>query len=203
MRTLISASERAIKQIKAAGGMIRTRKAIDSGIYQRTLLELIKQGKLELISRGIYRLTSHSRISDPDLVTVATRIPRGVICLTSALSFHKITTQIPREVSIALPRNFRTPRLKHPPISIHRFHGEAFSMGIEKHILDGVEIKIYSAEKTLADCFKFRNKLGMDIVLEAMKLYKSKKRFNMNAIIQYSKICRVEKIMRPYLELVA
>lgn len=131
---------------------------------------------------------------------MATRVPKGVICLISALSFHDITTQIPHKVYIALERKSESPRLEYPPLAIHRFTGKAFHEGIVKHLIDGLEIKVYNPEKTLADCFKFRNQIGMDVVLEALKLYRSKKKFNMKDIYYYARICRVENVMRPYLE---
>jgi len=125
-----------------------------------------------------------------------------VICLISALSFHQLTTQIPHEVSFALPEKSRAPRLSYPPIKVHRFRGKAYQEGIEKHKIDGVVVKIYSSEKTLADCFKFRNKIGLDVFLEAIKMYRSRKRINVGVMINYARICRVEKQMRPYLEAV-
>ncbi len=200
MRTSISAEERALKWIKEQNGLIRSKDAISSGIYARTLTQLTKEGKLEQISRGVYRLSSGKTISNPDLVTVAVGVPKAVICLISALSFHKLTTQIPHKVYIALPELTRTPKQDYPPISIHRFRGKAYEEGIENHIIDGVNVRIYNPEKTLADCFKFRNKIGMDVVLEAMKFYRSKKRFDIKAITMYAKICRVENQMKPYLE---
>lgn len=200
MRTVGKASETAIQAIKAAGGIIRTGDARSKGIYDRTLVNLVNDGKLEQISRGLYRLVTKEPISNPDLVTVAAKIPQGVICLISALSFHNITTQIPHEVFVALDRNSRTPRLDYPPISVYRFTGKAFTEGVEKRKIDNIEVKIFNAEKTLADCFKFRNKIGMDIVLEALKLYKSKRKFDIHALLKYAKVCRIEKQMRPYLE---
>jgi predicted transcriptional regulator of viral defense system len=142
-------------------------------------------------------------MSNPDLVTVAVSVPKAVICLISALSFHRLTTQIPHKVYIALPELTRSPRQDYPPLAIHRFRGKAFDEGIENHLIDGVNVKIYSPEKTLADCFKFRNKIGMDVVLEALKFYRSQKKFDIKAIMKYAKICRVEKQMRPYLEAMA
>ena len=106
-------------------------------------------------------------LSNPDLVTVATRIPGGVICLISALSYHEITTQIPHEIHVALPRGAEEPRLDYPPIKTYRFTGEAFTAGVDTHDIDSVSVRIYSPEKTLADCFKFRNKVGLDTVIEA------------------------------------
>jgi predicted transcriptional regulator of viral defense system len=139
-------------------------------------------------------------ISNPDLVTVGLRFPNAVICLVSALAYHDITTQIPHSISVAVPRESRLPSLDHPPLLVRRFSDQAYSAGIEEHQIDGVPVKIYSTEKTLADCFKFRNKIGMDVVLEALKLYKTRKKFNIGELLKYAKICRVERVMRPYLE---
>ncbi|CAN5581584.1 type IV toxin-antitoxin system AbiEi family antitoxin domain-containing protein [soil metagenome] len=203
MRTSISATKRAIEVIRDNGGSIRTQKAIASGIYPRTLANLVEEGKMEKLSRGLYRIAKQHTSADQDLLTVATLVPSGVICLISALAFHKMTTQIPREVNIALPRSARTPRVDYPPVSIHRFSSKALTKGIEKHIIDGTTINIYNVEKTLADCFKFRNRIGMDVVLEALKLYKSRKKFNINSVIHFARICRVEKQITPYLESIA
>ena len=181
--------------------MIRTSEAIKSGIHPRIFYSLRDSGALEQLSRGVYRLSKTKPISNPDLVTVAVRFPRAIICLVSALAFHQITTQIPHAVFIALEKGAETPRIDHPPISVHRFSKESLFAGIEKHKMDGVMVQIYCPEKTLADCFKFRNKIGMDIVIEALKLYKTRKEFNLGELIKYARICRVEKLMKPYLEM--
>ena len=157
-------------------------------------------GTLEMISRGVYRLSDSPPLSNPDLVTVATRIPGGVICLISALSYHEITTQIPHEIHVALPRGAEEPRLDYPPIKTYRLTGEAFTTGVETHDIDSVSVRIYSPEKTLADCFKFRNKVGLDTVIEAIRFYRERKSINVEDLLHYATICRVNKIMRPYLE---
>jgi predicted transcriptional regulator of viral defense system len=136
----------------------------------------------------------------PDIVSVALRVPKAVICHISALSFHHLTTQVPHEVAIALERGTESPRINFPPVSVHRFSREAYYAGIKKHEIDGVKILVYSPEKTIADCFKFRNKLGLDISLEALKIYKQRGRFNAEELMRYGHICRVGKIMKPYLE---
>ena len=197
----INATDRATHLIRKYGGVIRTGKAIQAGIHPRTLYQMRDNGLLEQLSRGVYRLTGQKAVSDPDLIIVATRIPKAVICLISALSFHEMTTQIPHAISIALAQGSDTPRLDYPPISIHRFSKEALLAGIDVHHIDDVPVRVYSLEKTLADCFKFRNKIGMDVVLEALKLYKLRKEFKAGEILKYAKICRVENIMRPYLEM--
>lgn len=189
-----------IEIFKKYGGQLRMTDAIQNGISRYMLYSMKDKGIIEKISRGIYRLIELEPISEPDLVTVSSRFPKTVICLVSALSFHEITTQIPHEISIAVSRNSRPPNLDYPPLSVHRFTEKAYHSGIEKHIIDNVIINIYNPEKTLADCLKFRNKIGMDIFLEALKLYKMRKKFKHKKIIEYAKICRVEKIMRPYLE---
>lgn len=203
MRTEISASKRAMTWIIQQGGVVRSKDAIAAGVYARTLTQLEKQGKLEKLARGIYRVNRSKRISNPDLVTVALRIPKGVVCLISALAFHKLTTQIPHKVYLALPELTRSPKLEYPPVAVHRFRGKAYKEGIDEFNIDGVTVKIYNPEKTLADCFKFRNKIGMEVVLEALKFYRSRKRFDINAIMKYAKICRVEKQMKPYIESIA
>ena len=195
-----SAKEEAKQLIRERSGIIRTADALQVGIHPRTLYELRDAGELAQISRGVYRLADQQPMSDVDIVTVATRIPRAVICLVSALAFHDITTQIPHTVSIALERGAERPRIEHPPLTIHRLSGEALTQGIQEHTIDGVTVRVYSPEKTLADCFKFRNQLGMDIVLEALKLYKARKPFDVSELIRYARICRVEVIMKPYIE---
>jgi predicted transcriptional regulator of viral defense system len=200
-KTIVSPEQKVLKIIEKKGGMIRTSEAIKSGIHPRIFYSLRDSGALEQLSRGVYRLSKTKPISNPDLVTVAVRFPRAIICLVSALAFHQITTQIPHAVFIALEKGAETPRIEHPPISVHRFSKESLFAGIEKHKIDGVMVPIYNPEKTLADCFKFRNKIGMDIVIEALKLYKTRKKFNLGELIKYARICRVEKVMKPYLEM--
>jgi predicted transcriptional regulator of viral defense system len=174
--------------------------AIERGITRYMLYSLRDKGVIEQVSRGVYRLAELPLISNPDLVTIGLRFPNAVICLVSALAYHDITTQVPHSVSVAVPRESRPPSLDYPPLLVHRFSDQAYRSGIEEHQIDGVSVKIYSPEKTLADCFKFRNKIGMDVVLEALKLYKARKKFNLGELLESAKICRVEKVMWPYLE---
>ena len=185
------------------GGVIRTTEAIREGVHPRTLYQLRDNGTLERLSRGVYRISERKPLSDPDLVTVSIRVPRGIICLVSALAFHGITTQIPHAVSIALEKGAESPRIDHPPIVVYRFSQTSLAAGIEKHEIDGVKIRVYRPEKTIADCFKFRNKIGMDIVLEALRLYRARKKASLQRLLEYARICRVEKVMSPYLEIIA
>lgn len=181
-------------------GILRTAQALKAGIHPKTLYAMRDSGVLEMISRGVFRLSDSPPLSNPDLVTVAARVPSGVICLISALSFHEITTQIPHDVHVALPRGAEEPRLDYPPIRTYRFTGEAFTAGVDAYDLDGVSISIYNPEKTLADCFKFRNKVGLDTVVEAVRFYRERRSIKVDDLMRYAKICRVNRVMRPYLE---
>jgi predicted transcriptional regulator of viral defense system len=182
------------------GGILKTSDAIRAGIHPRTLYKMRNEGIVEMLSRGVYRLGHLRPLSNPDFVAVALRIPKGVLCLISALAFHDITTQIPHEIYIAVERGSRPPKLNYPPVRVFRFTGQAFKSGIDSHEIEGVHLGIYNPEKTIADCFKYRNKIGLDTALEALKLYREKKRFKVDDLIRFARICRVEKVMRPYLE---
>jgi len=182
------------------GGMLRASEAIALGIHPRTLYRMRDESRLVTVSRGLYRLADLPELSDPDLVSVATRIPQAVVCLISALAFHEITTEIPHEVSIALPRTVKRPRLDYPPLRVFWFSGEALTEGIEERKIDGVKVRIYGPEKTVADCFKFRNKIGLDVAIEALKLCRERKGSTPRKLLHYARICRVERVMRPYLE---
>ncbi|MBU0697865.1 MAG: type IV toxin-antitoxin system AbiEi family antitoxin domain-containing protein [Pseudomonadota bacterium] len=192
--------DRAVGVFKKHGGILRTAQALRAGIHPGTLYTMRDSGALEVVSRGVYRLANGPPLGNPDIVTVATRVPGGVICLISALAFYELTTQIPHAVHVALPRGAEEPRLDHPPIKTYRFTGEAFTEGVEAHELDGVSVRIYSPEKTLADCFKFRNQVGLDTVMEAVRFYRERRSIKVDDLMRYAGICRVKKIIRPYLE---
>ncbi len=182
------------------GGILRTREALRLGIHPRTLYAMKKDGWIEEISRGLYRLAQLREMQNPDLVAVSLRIPRGIICLLSALAYHDLTTQIPHKVDIAIPAGSERPRIVYPPIRIFWFTGRAFEEGIQAHKLDGVPVRIYSPEKTIADCFKYRNKLGLDTPIEALKLYRRRRNRSVATLLKFASTCRVERVMRPYLE---
>lgn len=192
--------ERAVAVFRKHGGILRTAQALRAGIHPGTLYAMRDSGALEVVSRGVHRLADSSPLGNPDLVTVSTRVCGGVICLISALAFHELTTQIPHEVHVALPRGTEEPRLDHPPIKTYRFSGDAYTQGVETHELDGVAVRVYSPEKTLADCFKFRNKVGLDTTMEAVRFYRKRNGVKVDEIMRYAEICRVKKIIRPYLE---
>ncbi|MGB6067236.1 MAG: type IV toxin-antitoxin system AbiEi family antitoxin domain-containing protein [Desulfomonilaceae bacterium] len=182
------------------GGTMRTAQAIRLGVHPRTLYEMHDAGVLDQLGRGVYRLTELPVLGDPDLATVALKIPHGVLCLISALAFHEMTTLIPHEIYLAVNRGTTHPRLDYPPLRIFWFTDEAFTQGIEAHAREGIRIKVYSPEKTLADCFKYRNKIGIDTVIEALRLYQQRKPVKVEELLRFARVCRVSKVMKPYLE---
>lgn len=190
----------AAKVFRRKGGVLRTKDAITAGIHPRTLYALRDAGLIEALSRGLYRLVDSRPLESPDLMTVASRVRQGVICLISALSVHDLTTQIPHEIYVALPRGAERPRLRYPPLRPFWFTGKAYTEGITRHRLDGTIIPVYSPEKTLADCFKYRTTIGLDTVKEALRRYMRRGKVDVEAIMHYAEICRVAKIVRPYLE---
>jgi predicted transcriptional regulator of viral defense system len=155
-------------------GAFRTGEAMRAGIHPRTIYTMRDQGVIERMGRGIYRFADMPTLGNPDLATVSMKVPKGVICLISALSYHELTTEIPHEIYLALPRGAEPPRRDYPPLRIFWFSGTAFTEGIEQHDVDAIPVKVYNPEKTLADCFKYRNKIGLDVVLEALKLYRQR-----------------------------
>jgi predicted transcriptional regulator of viral defense system len=192
--------EKAKKSFRSNGGALRMNQALRDGIHRRMLYSMLEAGVIERLNRGLYRLTDLPPLGNPDLVSVSLKIPNGVICLISALAYHEITTQVPHEVYVALERGTEPPRLGHPPVRIFWFSGHAFTIGIQTHKIDGIPVRIYSPEKTIADCFKYRNKIGLDTAIEALKFYREKKRFKPDDLMRIARVCRVQKVIRPYLE---
>jgi predicted transcriptional regulator of viral defense system len=185
------------------GGMLRTNQAIQLGIHPRTLYALRDAGGIERVGRGLYRLSTAPPLSSPDLIPVAIRIPRAVVCLISALAHHGLTTQIPHVVDLALPSHAQVPKIDGVPLRVFWYSEPSFSAGIDVVKIDGVPVQIYSPEKTIADCFKYRNKIGLDVAIEALRTYRERTRKpNFQALTKFSQVNRMQRIMRPYLEAV-
>ncbi len=189
-----------IEIFRQHNGILRTAEAIKLGIHPVHLYQLRDAGALESLGRGVFRLASMPDFSEPDLVLVAKRIPQGVICLISALAYYELTTQIPHFVYVALPRTSRMPKPTYPPLRYFWYSQHAYEAGVETISISGFPVKIYDIEKTLADCLKFRQKIGMDVVLEAFKEYWRKGRTDLDKLYDYAKICRIEKVLQPIIE---
>ncbi len=191
--------EKALQTFRQHDSILRTSQAIQLGITPRTLYAMHDTGLLVKVTRGVYRLAEADPLSNADLIQVALRISKGVICLISALSYHNLTTQIPHQVYVALPLDAEKPRLTYPPVRLFWLSKPVYLSGVEKHLKDGIVVSIYNREKTIADCFKYRNKIGLDIALEALKEGISQG-CNIELIMEYARIDRVEKVIRPYME---
>lgn len=185
-------------------GILRSSEARRLGIHPQTLSRMLDTGILLRLERGLYQLveTLHTN-SHPELLQVSKLVPKAVIFLLSALNFHGMTTQIPRKVFIALPRGTWKPSLESPPLEIFWLSSVPYSSGIEKHQIGGLEVAIYSPEKTVADCFKFREKIGEDIAIEALGDYLRRSDRNIDRLLNYAEILRVRKRMEPYLKALA
>jgi predicted transcriptional regulator of viral defense system len=184
-------------------GIVRPADLETQGISRARLYSLVEKGLIERQGRGIYVARNHPLTAEHAIAQVAKRVPKGVLCLLTALVFHRLTTQSPSEVWIALPEKARKPRLDYPRLRIVRFSGAALTEGIETHLVEGVNIRVYSAAKTVADCFKFRNKIGIDVAVEALKDFSRMHRGGANELARFARICRVTRVMQPYLDAIA
>jgi predicted transcriptional regulator of viral defense system len=198
---LKSVQKKVIKIFRQHHGLLRTGEAIQLGIRPATLYSLCDAGIIERAGWGLYQLAQASDTAQPDLVVVASQVPQAVICLVSALAFHELTTQIPHAVDIAIDVHARRPALDYPPVRVFFFSGPALRAGVETQIIAGRPVPITSPEKSIADAFKYRHKIGREVALEALKAYlRRRSRPQVEKLLEYARVCRVEKVMRPYLE---
>ena len=190
----------AILAIARKKGILRIKDVRDAGLHPEYVRRLCRSGRLVRMSRGVYVLADAEISADISLAAVARRVPHGVMCLLTALRYHGIGTQLPFEVWVAIDYNAYRPQIDNPQTRLCRFSGAAFTAGAEVHTIEGVPVKIYNPAKTVADCFKFRNKVGLDIALEALKDVIHNRRCSIDQLVEYARICRVEKVMTPYME---
>jgi predicted transcriptional regulator of viral defense system len=183
--------------------VFRPRDVEGAGLSRTALGRLVAAGTLERVGRGLYTPANAKVTQHHTLVEAAKRVPSGIVCLLSALRFHGLTTQNPHEVWIAIGVKARKPVADWPPLHVVRFSGEALTYGIETHVIEGVEVRLTSREKTVADCFKYRNKIGLDVALEALRAYLRAKRRSVDELVRAADVCRVAKVIRPYLEGIA
>ena len=183
-----------------APGLLRSRDFSARGLSPSRVRDLTRQGRLIRLSRGLYAFPDRVVSEHAALSEISIRHPAAVVCLLSALQFHGLTTQMPFEVWIAIANKARAPRIAYPPLRIVRFGGAALSAGLERHVIDGVAVQVTSVAKTVCDCFKYRNKIGLDVALEALREAWNGKRATADDLWRYAGICRVSNVMRPYLE---
>lgn len=181
-------------------GLVRPVDLEARGVPRAQFYRLVRAGLVDRVERGVYSAQQHSATAEHSYAVVAKRAPGAVICLLSALAFHRLTTQLPGEVWIAVAGRARRPKVDFPPVHVVRFSGQALTAGIEIHHVEGVDVRVYSAGKTVADCFKYRNKIGIDIAIEALRDGWRSRKFTMDELDRYARICRVARVMTPYIE---
>ena len=191
----------ALRVFRRSGGALRTTQALALGVHPAALYALRDNGQLIELARGLYRLADAMEARNPDLAIVGARAPDAAVCLISALAFHGITTQIPAAVHLAVPRGaYYRLKLDPLPVQVYRFDPKTFDAGLETHDMGGVRVKVYGAARTVADCFKFRNKIGLDVALEALRLAREQKKVPTRELLQFARLLRVERVLQPYLE---
>lgn len=195
--------EQRLLELARKSGVLRPRDVEAHGIPREYLIRLRDRGVLEQPSRGLYVLAGADLGENQSLAQACKRVPHGVVCLLSALQFHELTTQIPHEVWLAVDVKARKPRVDYSPLRVVRFSGAALKFGVEEHLIAGVPVKVYTPAKSVADCFKYRNKIGLDVALEALRDVWRQRRATMDELLEAAKVCRVARIMQPYLESLA
>ena len=192
--------EQAVLALAQERSLLRARDLAERSLPTVALTRLVAAGKLERVARGVYSLPGLALSEHRSLAEVSLRVPQGVVCLLSALRLHGIGTQAPFEVWLAIPHHFPTPRLDQPALRAVRMSGPAMTEGIERVLIYGIDVPVFNAEKTVADCFKYRNKIGLDVALEALRDAWSQGKLQMDALWRYATVDRVANVMRPYLE---
>lgn len=200
MKQMSVTAEKRVLDLARKGGILRPRDLQTKGLPKDYLWRLHRQEKLEKVGRGMYAMPGAALSEHQTVVQAALRVPHGVVCLLSALRFHDLTTQSPFEIWMAIDVKARAPKEEIIPLRIVRFSGKALSAGVEIHSIEGVKVSVYNPAKTVADCFKYRNKIGLDVAIEALRDCWRKKAATSDDIWHYAKVCRVSRVIRPYLE---
>lgn len=189
-----------VELFKRCGGIAQYSDIKKAGFHNDILQSLVASGRIQKMSRSVYKLAEVDDLINPDLVIASIKAPKGVVCLISALAFYEVTDEIPRHVDLAIPRGAHANKINHPPVKYYRFTQDAWRVGMEVQKIVGQEVRIYNLAKTIADCFKFRNKIGFDVALKALKNALSEKKVSPKEIMMYAKTCRVVKVIQPILE---
>jgi predicted transcriptional regulator of viral defense system len=200
---LTSSQRKAVELFRSRGGFLRASEAFEHGIQPRVLYGLRDDGSIELLARGVFRLKSSQSLDCPDLLIIAIKLPKSVVCLQSALFFHGFLKTIPQEVSVALCKGTDRPKIKDLKAKFYSVSEPAFSEGIQTFKKDGIELRVYNIEKTIVDCFKFRNKIGIEVCIDALQKWWLSENKDLERFNRYAKTCRIDKILAPYLRLLS
>jgi predicted transcriptional regulator of viral defense system len=196
----MSTTRQVIRRLVRQKGLVRLRDATARGIHPEYLRRLASKGELTRVGRGLYALADAQITEHHSLAEVAARVPRGIVCLLTALRFHELGTQNPKRVWLAIDRKAALPRLKYPPLRVVRFSTAALRQGTEERRIEGVPVRLTTPARTVVDCFKYRNKIGLDVALEALRAYRRRKEFKLDELWKYAALQRVARVMKPYLE---
>ena len=196
----VDSNHQRILALAANQGLIRPRDLDEWSLPRVALTRLVRQGRLERVGRGLYATPGRPASEHGSMAEVARKHPQAIVCLLSALRVHGLTTQSPFELWVAIPNKSRAPRIDYPPLRVVRFTGVGLTDGVEEHPIDGVVVRVTSVARTVADCLKFRNKIGLDVALEALREAWAARRVTMDDLWRYAVQCRVANVMRPYLE---
>jgi len=191
--------ERIYEVFNERNGFARTKDILKAGIHRRDIKRLRDKGQIVRVKRGFYRLSEVPLISNQGFIDIASAVPEGVICLLSALSYYEFTTFNPSVISVALPRGARKPKIEYPPVEFYYFSTKQFEAGIDTIRIDGHKVRIYCLEKTICDCIRYRNKLGLDVAKEGLSEYLKRKNRNLEKLMEYAEICRVKPLLRTWL----
>jgi len=194
------ASAERILDLARRVGVVSAADVRQLGIHHEYLRRLCAEERIVRVARGLYSLPDAEVTADHSLALAAKAVPKGVVCLISALGFHNIGTQVPHEVWMAVDRRSAEPRVQPLMMRVMRFSGKALTEGVEAHTIEGIPVNIYCAAKTVADCFKYRNKVGLDVALEALREVLRDGTCTVDELWHYAKVCRVARVMRPYME---
>jgi predicted transcriptional regulator of viral defense system len=206
MNTSADIQDNQVQEWLRQTGILRTRDFEAMGYSRQQLKRLVDRGEIERLGRGLYSLPDAELTQHHSLAEVCKRVPQAIVCLSSALQFHNLTTQSPVEVRILLERTARTPTFEYPPLRVFRASREALTAGVEEHMIEGVSVRVTNIAKTVADCFKYRNKVGLDIAIEALREslrrnpQTGQRPYTREELRHFARICRVERVMQPYLE---
>jgi len=195
-----STYDKLIALAESKGGVIRVKDAAGAGIHSQYITNLVSRGIMEKITRGTYALLDGPFTEHQTAVEVCARVPRGVLCLLTALQFHGLTTQLPHQVWLAIPRSMQTPKFKGLPVRYIKYSQATYEKGIETYDIEGAKIKVYNVPKTITDCFKFRNTVGVDVAIEALREGWHDRRFQVAELTEYAELSRVWNVIRPYAE---
>lgn len=193
-------SAKLIGFLEKMGGLAGYAEIVRAGFDKAALKSVLNSGRIVKIDRGLYRLSTGSLLANPDIVAASIKVPKGIACLLSALSFHNATSEVPRYVDIAIPRGKHANKIKYPPVRFYRYAPNIWEAGLEEHDIEGRTIRVYSLARTVVDCFKFRNKIGLDVARDALKVAVAEKGINPKEIMKYAKLCRVESVIKPIIE---